>query len=71
MPRDTEFFTIVFRGDITKLSFNPMTARTEFGEVVASGMGNAFVDSDVVGEISDFLDDLEKRVSEFRDQGNW
>ena len=38
-----EFFTVVFRGDIRKLPFNPLRMNsTAFGEVVAVGIGNEF-----------------------------
>lgn len=39
---DDKYFTIVFKGHIRELDFNPATAKTIFGEVVASGVGNAF-----------------------------
>lgn len=43
-----QFFTIVFKGDIRKLDFNPLKAQTIFGEPVASGVGNAYEqDTDV------------------------
>lgn len=35
-------FTIVFSGDIRSLPFNPLQAVTQFGDVVACGVGNAF-----------------------------
>lgn len=50
---DREFFTIVFKGDITKLPFNPMKIDTPFGRPIASGMGHAFERLDAIEEIED------------------
>jgi hypothetical protein len=58
---DDQFFTIVLKGDITKLPFNPMKAETIFGEVVASGIGNAF------DEIEELHDDLPPNPFDFDD----
>jgi hypothetical protein len=38
--RRDEFFTIVFRGDIRKLGFNPLTAETIYGEPVGAAVGD-------------------------------
>lgn len=50
---DRTQFTVVFEGDISKLPFNPMTAQTVFGKVIASGYGNAFEQVEELIEIID------------------
>lgn len=45
-----KFFTIVFKGDIRKLGFNPLKAETVFGEVVAASVGDAFFVLDLLRE---------------------
>jgi hypothetical protein len=40
MSDQTEYFTVVFRGDVRKLGFNPMTAETAYGEPVGVGVGD-------------------------------
>lgn len=54
-PRsDGPFFTVVFAGDIRDLQFNPMTATSPFGKVVACGIGNAFDEvEDLISHNSD------------------
>ena len=36
----TEYFTVVFRGDVRKLGFNPMTAQTVYGDAVWVSVGD-------------------------------
>lgn len=38
---DEQYFTIVFKGDIRKLDFNPLKTTTIYGEPVAASVGNA------------------------------
>lgn len=51
---DRTQFTVVFEGDISKLPFNPMTAKTIFGNVIACGYGNAFE------EVEELIDHIEQ-----------
>ena len=44
MSDETEYFTVVFRGDIRKLGFNPLFAQTMFGEVVGVSVGDSLKD---------------------------
>ena len=37
-------FTVVFKGDVAKLNFNPLLAETIFGEVAAVSRGDALAD---------------------------
>lgn len=53
----TEFFTVVFRGDVRKLGFNPLTAETIYGEPIVVGIGNAF------DEIETLHDDITAAAS--------
>ncbi len=50
---DREYFTLVFKGDITKLGQNPHKIETPFGFAVASGMGNAFDRLEDIDEIAE------------------
>lgn len=67
--RELEYFTIVFRGDITKLPFNPMKAQTVFGEVVASGMGHAFDDVEDDVEAGGVLEKIGDLIDKWRRVG--
>lgn len=49
-PRDYEFFTPVFKGDIGKLKHSPMTTETIYGRPVAAGRGDAFEEADELRE---------------------
>ena len=40
MSDQTEYFTVVFRGDVRKLGFNPVTAETAYGEPVGVSVGD-------------------------------
>lgn len=63
---DHEFFTMVFKGDITKLSGNPMKIETPFGCAIACGVGNAFDTQEVIEDMETaaqaFLDAAAKRT---------
>jgi len=54
---DEEFFTVVFKGDVRKIPLSPFKIESQFGEVVAIGIGNAF------DEIEEITMELEKRDS--------
>ena len=45
-PRNDEYFTLVFKGDIGKFKQNPMVTDTPFGRPVAAGRGDAFEEAD-------------------------
>ena len=44
MSEQAEYFTVVFRGDVRKLGFNPMKAETAFGEVVGISVGDCLTE---------------------------
>ena len=46
LPRDYEYFTLVFKGDIGKFKKSPMVTDTPFGRPVAAGRGDAFEEAD-------------------------
>jgi hypothetical protein len=56
---DGPCFTLVFRGDITKLPVNPFLAINPFGVVIAAGRGNAY---DPREEVLEALDDLGETI---------
>lgn len=58
---DDNCFTIVFKGDIRKLNRNPFKIESEFGEVVAVGVGNSFT------EVDELTEELEALMSETRE----
>ncbi len=51
---DNEFFTVVFKGDLRKFAKSPFKIETEFGEVQAVGVGNAY------DEIEELTAEIEK-----------
>jgi hypothetical protein len=44
MSNQTEYFTVVFRGDVRKLGFNPLSAKTPYGEVVGVAVGDCLTE---------------------------
>lgn len=50
--KDTEYFTVVFQGDVRKIEPNPLFLETQFGKVVAMGLGDYF----------DYADKLEEEL---------
>jgi hypothetical protein len=55
---DDEYFTLVFKGDIRMLGFNPMKAITEFGPCVAASIGDA------LERMEDMINEAERRECE-------
>jgi hypothetical protein len=43
---DSEFFTVVFAGDLRKLGKNPFKIVSDFGEAVSVAFGNALEELD-------------------------
>lgn len=60
-----EYFTLVFKGDITKIKGNPMKIETPFGIAVASGMGNAFDALENIHEIEDAAQKLIAAIARY------
>lgn len=60
-----EYFTLVFKGDITKIQGNPMKIETPYGLPVASGMGNAFDVIENIHEIEDAASKLVAAISRY------
>jgi hypothetical protein len=48
----SEYFTMVFEGDITRIKGNPMKIETPFGFAIACGIGNAFDKLENIEEIA-------------------
>jgi hypothetical protein len=40
----SEYFTVVFRGDVRKLGFNPMDAKTVYGEAIGVSVGDCLTE---------------------------
>lgn len=59
---DTECFTVVFGGNLRKLSGNPHRYETEFGPVLSIGMGNAFEEAPPAPEDRSGGISLRKRI---------
>ena len=55
---DREYFTLVFKGDITKIEGNPHKIETPFGTAIASGAGNAFDVIECIHEIEEAANNL-------------
>ena len=62
---DREYFTLVFKGDITKIQGNPMKIETIYGMPVASGVGNAFEKLNKIDEIADAAERVLDLISFF------
>lgn len=67
---NTEYFTIVFEGDIRQIKGNPHKVESAFGKVVASGMGNAFDVIENMHEVNDAAEKLVKVINERLDRGH-
>jgi hypothetical protein len=50
---DRDYFTLVFKGDITKFKGSPLKTETPFGVPVAAGLGDAFQKLENIFEIED------------------
>jgi len=59
----SQFFTLVFEGDITKFQGNPHLTDTPFGRPVASGIGNAFDAMENIEEINDAASKLVEAIN--------
>lgn len=65
---DRSCFAIVFEGDITKLSFNPLKGISPYGKPIASGMGNPFDVIENVHELDDAATKLLAAISKMLDK---
>ena len=48
--RDSDFFTVVFKGNLRTFKGNPLTTETVFGVPIACGYGDAFDEVDKLRE---------------------
>lgn len=66
--KTNRYFTVVFRGDIRTLPFNPMKAETIFGHVCACSVGDIISDKEAaieaVEDIRTILDKLDRAEPE-------
>lgn len=53
MSDEHKFFTVVFKGDISALDFNPLNCWTPFGEPVAARDGDAIKEDDTAEQFFD------------------
>jgi hypothetical protein len=50
---DSDFFTVVFKGNLRDFKGNPLTTETVFGVPIACGYGDAFEETDRLREMLD------------------
>jgi hypothetical protein len=50
---DTDFFTVVFKGNLRDFKGDPLKAETVFGVPSACGLGDAFEETDRLRELLD------------------
>jgi hypothetical protein len=65
MNNRREYFTLVFKGDITKIKGNPMKTETIYGVPVASGAGNVFDALENIHEVEAACQKLIASISQY------